>query len=98
MDNGRMKARYDRATNTEGVREGQLVLFYNPTTTTRKKGLSPTLWSGCDGPYKIIKWLNDVVYRIQKAGSRWTKMMVAHKERLAKYGKRDNKPTRNEQA
>ena len=33
----------------------------------RKKGLSPKLQTNWDGPYKIIKRLNDVVYRIQKA-------------------------------
>ena len=62
----RMKARYDRAANTEGFQEGQLVLLYNPQ---RKKGLSPKLQTSWDGPYKIIKRLKDVVYRIQKANS-----------------------------
>ena len=72
MTSDRMKARYDCAANTEGFQEGQLVLHYNPQ---RKKGLSLKLQNNWDGPYKIIKLLNDVVYRIQI-------------QRLAKYGKK----------
>ena len=36
-----------------------------------------------EGPYRIIKKINDVIYRIQK-GQR-TKMKVIHVDRLAKY-------------
>ena len=64
MVSDRMKARYDRAANTEWFHERQLVLLYNPQW---KKGLSPKLQTSWDGPYKIIKRLNGVVYRIQKA-------------------------------
>ena len=66
MANDWMNARYDCATNAEGFREGQLVLFYNPT---KKKGLYPKLQTSWDGPSKIVKQLNDVVYRLQKTGS-----------------------------
>ena len=83
MVSNRMKARYERATNMEDFHEGQLVLLYN---LQRKKRLSK-LQTSCDGPYKIIKRLNDVVHRIQEANSPRTKMKVAHIERLAKYGK-----------
>ena len=83
----RMKARYDCAANTEGFHEGQLVLLYN---LQRKKGLSPKIQTSWDEPYKIIKRLNDVVYRIQKSNSTQTKIKVEHIERLAKYGKKDN--------
>ena len=62
----RMKARYERVANPEVFHEGQLVLFYNPM---RKKGLFPKLQTSWDGPYKIVKRLNDVVYRIQKPGN-----------------------------
>ena len=61
-----LKERYDRAANTEGFHEWHLVLLYNPQ---RKKGLSSKLQISWDGPYKIIKRLNDVVYTIQKANS-----------------------------
>ena len=52
---------YDRAANTEGFHEGQLVLLYNPQ---KKKGLYHKLQASWDGPYKIVKRLIDVVYRI----------------------------------
>ena len=42
MVSDKMKGRYERATNTVGFHEGQLLLFYNPT---RKKGSSPNLQS-----------------------------------------------------
>ena len=57
MVSDRMKARYECAANTEGFQEGQFLL-YNPQ---RKKELSPKLQTSWDGPYKIIKRLNDVV-------------------------------------
>ena len=55
-----MKVMYDRAANTEGFQERQLVLLYDPQ---REKGLSPKLQTSWNGPYKIIERLNDVVYR-----------------------------------
>ena len=56
-----MKSRYECAANTKGSNEGQLILLYNPK---RNKGLSAKLQTSWEGPYKIIKRLNDVVYRI----------------------------------
>ena len=81
----RMKARYDRAANTEGFPEGQLVLLYNPQ---RKKVLFPKLQTNWDGPCKIIKRLNDVVYKIQKASSPQTKMKVVHRVTVKKWEER----------
>ena len=72
-----------------------MVLLYNPQ---RKKGLSPKFQTSWDEPYKIIKRLNDVVYRIQKPNSPRTKIKVVHIERLAKFGKKDKEPIRDEQA
>ena len=71
MTSDKMKARYDRAANSEGFKEGQLVLLYNPQ---RKIGLSPKLQTHWEGPYSVIKRINDVVYR--------SKMKVVHLERL----------------
>ena len=95
MVSDRMKARYNRAANTEGFQEGQLILLYNPL---RKKILSTKLQTSWDGIYKKIKRLNDVVYRIHKANSPRTKMKVVHIERLAEYGEKDNQPVQDEQA
>ncbi|XP_037813635.1 uncharacterized protein LOC119604837 [Lucilia sericata] len=95
MTSDKMKARYDRAVNSEGFTEGQLVLLYSPQ---RKKGLSPKLQTHWEGPYVVIKKLNDVVYRIQKYKSPRSKMKVVHLERLAAYGKGESVPIRDEQA
>lgn len=95
MTSDKMKARYDMAANTEGFTEGQLVLLFNPQ---RKKGLSPKLQTHWEGPYRVIKRLNDVVYRIQKCNSPRAKMKVVHLERLARYGKGVSEPVRDEQA
>lgn len=79
----KMKDRYDRAMNSEGFKEGELVLLYNPQ---RKKGMSPKLQTSWEGPYKIVNRLNDVVYRIQSYTARRGKIKFVHLERLAPYG------------
>ena len=76
----RMKTRYDRQSNMKEFKENDLVWFYNPQ---RKIGKSPKFQQDWEGPYRIIKKINDVIYRIQK-GQR-TKMKVIHVDRLAKY-------------
>ncbi|CAD7002032.1 unnamed protein product [Ceratitis capitata] len=81
----KMKARYDKPMNSEGFQNGDLVLLYNPQ---RKRGFSPKLQCNWEGPYKIIKRLNDVVYRIQTVGGPRNKMKVVHLERLAEFGQR----------
>ena len=63
-----MKSGYDRLANTEGFREGQLVLICNPKLQTS--------W---EGPYKVIKLLNDIAYRTQKANSPEQKCKSKHR-------------------
>ncbi|GFV53944.1 integrase catalytic domain-containing protein [Trichonephila clavipes] len=53
-----MKTRYDTKATGHQFKEGDKVWFYNPT---RRKGLSPKLQSHWDGPYTILKIINDVV-------------------------------------
>lgn len=91
----RMKARYDSKANIEGFQKGELVLLYNPQ---RKKGLSPKLQTHWEGPYTIIKRINDVVYRIRKSDSRRAKLKVVHLERLAPFYKNNMELVRDEQA
>jgi hypothetical protein len=70
LKSDKMKTRFDGAANSDGFHEGDLVLLYNPL---RKKGLSPKLQGNWDGPYHVVKRINDVVYRIrseQKEGSK----------------------------
>lgn len=90
----KMKDRYDRAVNSKGFREGDLVLLYNPL---RKKGLCPKLQTSWEGPYKVIKRLNDVVYRIHSCTQRRSKMKVVHLERLAPYASKGFVSDRDEQ-
>jgi hypothetical protein len=63
LASNRMKTRYDKLANCAGYQEGDRVWLYRPTRT---KGRSPKLQSSLEGPYKIIKRINDMVYRIQR--------------------------------
>ncbi|KAJ8952330.1 hypothetical protein NQ318_017224 [Aromia moschata] len=74
----------DARANTEGFHEDDEVWFYNPA---RKKGKCTKLQKSWEGPYKVIKRLNDGVYRIQR-GPR-AKMKVVHLDRLAPYSRAD---------
>ena len=78
----RMKARYDKAINSNGFQEAALVMLYNPR---RKRGLCPKLQCNWEGPYKVIKRINDVVYRIQDNSKKRAKLKVVHLERLAPF-------------
>ena len=81
------KARYDIS-----FKEGDQVWFYNPQ---RKKGRSPKLQRDWEGPYRLIKKINAVVYCVQK-GPRF-KMKVELSNRLAKINGEDAEPVRDEQ-
>ncbi|GBN83810.1 hypothetical protein AVEN_14630-1 [Araneus ventricosus] len=56
----RMKTRYDSRATYHYFKEGDIVWMYNPK---RRRGLSPKLQQNCEGPYTVVKKLNDVVYR-----------------------------------
>jgi hypothetical protein len=75
-----MKMRYDKMANSAGYDVGDRVWLYRPI---RAKGKSPKLQSSWQGPYKVVTWINDVVYRIQRNPR--SKMMVVHLDRLAPY-------------
>ncbi|GFV77256.1 hypothetical protein TNCV_444861 [Trichonephila clavipes] len=74
----KMKTRYDTKATGHQFKEGEKVWFYNPT---RRKGLSPKLQSHWDGPYTILKIINDVVIRIRKS----TNSKPRDYDRLAPY-------------
>ncbi|GFT63338.1 retrovirus-related Pol polyprotein from transposon 412 [Trichonephila clavipes] len=76
----KMLTRYDTKATGHQFKEGDKVWFYNPT---RRKGLSPKLQSHWDGPYTILKIINDVVIRIRKSTN--SKPRVVHYDRLAPY-------------
>jgi hypothetical protein len=80
MTADRMKRQY--VTNPVPMRfsSGDLVWYYNPR---RKKGLSPKLMSKWEGPYVVVKRLNDLIYRIRQSSR--GKPKVVHRNHLWKY-------------
>ncbi|GBM17504.1 hypothetical protein AVEN_48028-1 [Araneus ventricosus] len=74
----RMKIRYDSRATDHHFKEGDLVWMYNPK---RRRGLSPKLQQNWEGPYTVVKKLNDVVYRVQRSPN--VKPKVIHINRLA---------------
>ena len=76
----RVRARCNVGANSARFQEGNLVWLYNPQ---RKKGKSPKLMPSWEGPYKVIKRINDVVYRIQRSPK--SKMKVVHLDRLTAF-------------
>ncbi|UYV78481.1 K02A2.6-like [Cordylochernes scorpioides] len=86
MAGHRMRTRYYQRTNHDGFKQNYLVWLFHPE---RKKGLLPGLMPVWEGPYKIIKRINDLVYRIQRSSK--SKAKVVHLGRLACYqGDRTN--------
>lgn len=81
----RMKNRYDVKAQEGGFHPGDLVWLYNPQ---RRRGLCPKLQRNWDGPYQVVKRINDVVYRICKVPR--GKPKVVHFNRLAPYEGNDN--------
>ncbi|GBN76173.1 hypothetical protein AVEN_195922-1 [Araneus ventricosus] len=56
------KTRYDsRATDFHFKEVDQVWMYY----LKRRRGLSPRLQQNWEGPYTIVKKLNDVIYRVQ---------------------------------
>ncbi|KAJ8946223.1 hypothetical protein NQ318_013034 [Aromia moschata] len=76
----KMKQRLDTTSTDTAFKPGDAVWLYAPKRT---KGKSPKLQSNWEGPYTIIKKINDLVYRIQLSPR--SKPKVVHLERLAKY-------------
>ena len=76
----KMKQRYDLPLQCPQLEAGDAVWLYNPQ---RKKGLTPKLQRPWEGPYTVIKRINDLVYRIQLAPK--AKAKVVHRNRLWCY-------------
>ncbi|XP_071652203.1 uncharacterized protein [Temnothorax longispinosus] len=64
IKSSRAKSWYDRKARQTLFQEGEKVWFYNPR---RMKGRAPKLQSNWEGPFLIVKKLNDVVYCIQRS-------------------------------
>ncbi|GFU62526.1 kinectin [Trichonephila clavipes] len=80
MASEKMKTRYEARATGHDFHAGDKVWFWN---SKRCKGLSPKLQTNLEGPYTVLKRLNDVVVRIQK--SPHSKPKVIHYNRLAPY-------------
>ncbi|GBN37267.1 hypothetical protein AVEN_22602-1 [Araneus ventricosus] len=52
----RMKTRYDSRATDHHFKEGYLVWMYN---SKRRRGLSPKLQQNWEGPYTVVKKLNE---------------------------------------
>lgn len=88
LASSRMKTRYDLRAEGPRFRAGDLVWLYNPC---RKKTRSPKLQANWEGPYVVLKCLNDVVYRIQRNPR--AKAKVVHADRLLPYRGKDSTRT-----
>ncbi|GFU98817.1 hypothetical protein TNCV_2308411 [Trichonephila clavipes] len=80
MASEKMKTRYDARATGHDFHEGDKVWLWN---LKRRKGISPKLQTNWEGPYTVLKRLNDVVVRIQK--SPHSKPKVIYSNRLAPY-------------
>ncbi|KAJ8953762.1 hypothetical protein NQ318_015418 [Aromia moschata] len=76
----KMKQRLDTTSTETAFKPGDAVWLYAPKKDERK---SPKLQSNWEGPYTIIRKINDLVYRIQLSPR--SKPKVVHLERLARY-------------
>ncbi|GBN10380.1 hypothetical protein AVEN_192808-1 [Araneus ventricosus] len=76
----RMKAGSDCRATDHHFKEGDLVWMFNPK---RRRGLSPKLQQNWEGPYTVVKKLNDVVCRVQRSPN--AKPKVIHINWLAPY-------------
>ena len=85
----KMKDHYDIRAEKGGYQPGDLVWLYNPQ---KRRGLSPKLQRNWEGPYEIMKRINDVVYRIRKTPN--GKPRVVHFNRLAPFAGDNNEDHR----
>ncbi|GBM10457.1 hypothetical protein AVEN_263366-1 [Araneus ventricosus] len=80
-----MKTRYDSRATDHCFKDGDLVWVYNPK---RQRGPSLKLQRNWEGPYAVVKKLNDVVYRVQRSPN--AKPKVIHINWLAPYKATDH--------
>ena len=76
----RRRALYNRKVHGPVYKEGDCVLFHYPVTPP---GCCPKLSSHWRGPYRILKRLNDVNYKIEEIGI--GKHLIVYYDRLKRY-------------
>ena len=80
----RMKLWYDLRDRRLSFEPGQKVWLYNPR---RIVGRAPKLQSNWEGPYEVVRKINEVVYCIRKSKRHRNK--IVHLDRLALYQERE---------
>ncbi|GBM52396.1 hypothetical protein AVEN_160116-1 [Araneus ventricosus] len=81
----RMKTRYDSRATDYHFKEEDPIWMYN---LKRRRGPSAKLQPNWEGPYTVVKKLNDVVYSVQRSPN--AKPKVTHINRLASYRATDH--------
>jgi hypothetical protein len=76
----RVNACHNHLVNTAGFQQGGQAWLYCPTWT---RGKLSRLQPSQEGSYKVVTWINDVIYRIMRHLR--TKMMVVPVNRLVSY-------------
>ncbi|GFU22612.1 retrovirus-related Pol polyprotein from transposon 412 [Trichonephila clavipes] len=79
MASEKMKTRYDARATGHDLHEVDKVWLWNPKCF---KGLSPKLQTNWEGPYTVLKRLNDIVARIQKSPHSKKKTQAIHRQWL----------------
>lgn len=80
-----IKCRYDRKVRKINFVEKQKVWLYNPK---RFLGKAPKLQRNWEGPYEIVRKINDVVFCIRKSPKHRNK--IVHSDRLASFCEQGN--------
>ncbi|GBM47527.1 hypothetical protein AVEN_90244-1 [Araneus ventricosus] len=80
-----MNTRYDSGATDHHFNAGDQVCMYNPK---RRRSLSPKLQKKWEGPYTIVKRLNDIIYRVRRSPN--AKPKVIDINRLAPYRATDH--------
>ena len=75
-----MKTYYDLRADDTTYEEGDAVWLYNPR---RLPGLTPKFMKPWEGPYVVLKRINDLIYRVQL--TKRSKPKVVHRNRLWEY-------------
>jgi len=78
----KVKTLYDSKARQLLYEKGHRVWLFNPR---RDKGKAPKLQSNWEGPYEVVRRLNDVVYCIRKSGRHKNK--IVHLDRLLHFMK-----------
>ena len=84
----RRKKQNNKKVHCPTYREGDYILLQYAVTAA---GQSPELLSPWIGPYKILKFINDVNYKIEELSTR--KQLIVYYDRMKPYHRQPPRPT-----